>query len=215
MIDEQENGGLMIPSGKNIISGMDAVFSYYKPKGDRSKDMMDFGYFKLDPSYAAEVCTLFKPITESEMIITENLSEYDLFSFSGYPHRKSRSWEGKIKTEMFSYGALIATPEDYVAHSCNIRHHLIAKYDRKSSVDAFSGKKQISPLPHGVSGGGVFAWPEVFEDIPPQDRRLIAVAHTYKEKIGLFFATNVSVFRHDLIQQSMFEMRNLKMNNET
>lgn len=157
VIDQQRDGELMIPSGENIISGIDGSFSYYEPKSNRATDMMDFGYFKLDHSYAIEVLKLFKPVRESEMVITDNLSEYDLFSFSGYPYRKSKSWDGKIRTEMFSYGALLATPEEYAKHGCNIRHHLIANYDRKNSSDAFSGIKQVPPLPHGISGGGVFA----------------------------------------------------------
>lgn len=199
VIDEQKHGGLMIPSGENIISGMDAVFSYYKPKNDRSEDMMDFGYIKLDHSYAIEVLKLFKPITESEIIITDNLSEYQIFSFSGFPYRKSRSWDGKMQTEMFSYGALLSTPKEYIEQGCNIRYHLIAKYDRKNSINAFSGEKQLPPLPHGISGGGVFAWPMKIEQIPPHDRRLIAIAHTYKEKIGCFFATNVNVFLKSIL----------------
>ena len=199
VIDEQRNGDLMIPSGENIISGIDGSFSYYEPKPNRAADMMDFGYFKLDHSYACEVLKLFKPVNEYEMIITDNLSEYELFSFSGYPYRKSKSWGGKIRTEMFSYGAFLSTPEQYAEHGCNIRHHIVANYDRKNSIDAFSGIKKVPPLPHGISGGGVFAWPTEIDEIPPRNRRLIAVAHTYKEKIGRFFATNVNVFLRSIL----------------
>jgi hypothetical protein len=194
IIDAQEHGGLLIPSGENIISGIDGSFSYYEPKTSRAEDMMDFGYFKLDHSYAERVMELFEPIHETEIIRTDDLSKYQLFSFSGYPHRKSRSWEGKVKTEMFSYGAYLASPEEYAEYNCNITHHLVAKYDRKNCVDAHTGEKSVSPLPDGISGGGVFAWPEVIESVPPENRKLIAIGHTFKKTNKCFIATNVNVF---------------------
>lgn len=202
VIDEMKNGSLLVPAKDNSILDIEGSYAYFKPKGDREKDMMDVGYFKLEPKFAEQMKSLFTPIEEHEIHYSTEFSEFDLFSVSGYPFRKSKVKGEKASTEMFSYGSYHAKADDYVSLGCRENIHVVSKYDRKNSMNPFTKEIQISPLPHGISGGGIFVWPESMTEIPPKGRKLTAIGHTYKEKGGYFIGTNIMVALQSILQNN-------------
>ena len=199
VIDELNNGELLIPVENNLIEEIEGSFSHYKPKNGRENDMMDMGYFKLDPLFAKKVGALFTPLEEQDFNISEVYDDLGLFSFSGYPHRKSKIRMEKATSEICSYGSYHATEDEYRKLGCNPRYHIVTKYDRKNSINLFNHEKQISPLPHGISGGGVFSWPKVITEIPPEYRKLTAIGHTYRENGGYLIGTKIQVFLDSIL----------------
>lgn len=66
---------------------------------------------------------------------------------------------------------------------------------RELNINGDLGENLIPPLPHGISGGGIFAWPKGNSDkIIPENRQIIGVAHTYKEKDDLLIGTKIIAF---------------------
>ena len=192
-LNKEDDSALMIPTSDNSIVSIEGTYSYFTPTNDRPSDMMDFGYFKLDLNFANEIKKVFPPIEEADLHITDFIPSSKLFSFSGYPHRKSKIRGKNTTTEMFSYGTYIASPDEYENLGCNPIHHIVAKFDRKNSINPILGEKQTPPLPHGISGGGVYMWPKNSHDIPPKNRKLIGIGHTYKKNEGYFIGTNLKV----------------------
>ena len=202
VIDEIKRGALLVPVKGNEIQQIDGSYSYFKPEQCRSSDMMDVGYFKLEFDFAEQLKSLFTPIEEHEIHYASEYSSLALFSVSGYPHRKSKIKDGKESTEMFSYGSYHAKADDYKTLGCTEKYHVVSKFDRKKSINPFTKEKQISPLPHGISGGGIFIWPETLEEVPPKNRKLTAIGHTYKEKGGYFIGTNISVLLQSILKNN-------------
>jgi hypothetical protein len=199
VIDEMKHGGLMVPIEGDIIADIDGSYSYYEPKSSRDEDLMDFGYFKLESEFAIKIKSQFYSIPEHELHITDGYGDMDLFSFSGFPYRKSKRRSDTVRTEMFSYGAYHASSTEYQNLGCNPKHNIVTKFNRKKSINPYTDKFQIPPLPHGISGGGVFIWPKDIDEIPPKNRKLTAISHTYKKNDGYFIGTNIQVFLKSIL----------------
>lgn len=189
--DELEDGDLLVPTEDDTIQYIDGAYSYYSPGGNRNDDLIDVGYYKLDSKFAESLLSQFTPILETEIHFSKEFPEMSLFSISGYPHRKSKIRNGIAKTEVFSFGAYQASISDYKRLNCFQKPNIVAKFNRKKTIDPETKVKNISVLPHGVSGGGFFIWPQKITELPPKNRKLVGIAHTFKEKEGLFIGTNI------------------------
>ncbi|GAB1260418.1 hypothetical protein [Aurantivibrio plasticivorans] len=193
VIDHFERGCLMVPNSSNEIVSIDGVYSYIKPENGRRDDFLDYGYFKLDNDFGFDMKKSFYAIPEAEFGIRETYSESEKISFGGYPHRKSNVAGGIVYANDYIYGAYNARAEEYRNLNYPVDANIVAKFNRKKTIDPYSGKIQMAPLPHGISGGGIFVWPETPTDLIPRNRKLIGIGHTYKEKGGYFIGTRLEV----------------------
>jgi len=191
VIDEQKSGHLLIPGVTRHLTGIRGRFSHFNPIIDRKNDLVDVGYFKLETDFGLELSKVFEVVTEQDMFLAPEYAEDTIFSLCGYPYRKSKIENDQVNNEIFSYSALHAKPEEYKKHNCKQSYQIVMKFNRKKAVDSYSGKKEISPLPHGISGGGIFIWPKIFESLTPMDRKLTGICHTYKQSEHLFIGTNL------------------------
>ena len=57
-------------------------------------------------------------------------------------------------------------------------------------------------LPHGISGGGVFIWPKNMSKIPPSNRKLVGIGHTWKNN-GYFIATRIEIFLEAILRNNL------------
>lgn len=202
VIDCFEKGGLMVPRSNNEIVSIKGVYSYIKPKEGREADNLDFGYFKLDKEFANEMKQSFYAIPEEELGIKQHYSEKEKISFGGYPNRKSNVAGEKASANDYIYGAYHANPEDYEMFECQLDTNIVAKFNRKKTINPYSGKIQIAPLPHGISGGGIFVWPTVLKELIPDNRKLIGLGHSYKESGGYFIGTRLEIILNAILKNN-------------
>ncbi|CCE22876.1 hypothetical protein [Methylotuvimicrobium alcaliphilum] len=195
--DDLNIGKLLIPVDGNLyeIHGYLAHIDL-PPEIKRSEDDIDFAYFKLSTPFAKELIRTFKPITGNHCdIITSSLS-LKVCSVAGYPASKSNKKNNIHSSEIFAFTGVAALQETYqsleLSHSSNIVLH----FDRKKAVDPENGKPFPTPGLKGVSGGGIFSWPDKLERMPPDwsERKLIGIFHTYKEREGLVIGTTLIPF---------------------
>ncbi|MBU2986814.1 hypothetical protein KO528_15725 [Saccharophagus degradans] len=191
VIDALEVGYLMVPRLDGKIDGIKGVYSYLKR--DRASDYLDIGYFKLDKNYASELKAIFYAIPENEFGIKPIYSSKEFMSFGGFPYRKQNVAGGVATTKEYIFGAYHADSVEYYELACNPEDNIVAKYNRKKAVNPHNGKIQVSVLPHGISGGGIFIWPANTDQIIPSNRKLIGIGHTYKERGGYFIGTRLEV----------------------
>ena len=178
--DRQEMETLLVPGVDGLISphGYFAHVSVSKGK-TRDNDRMDIAYYRLDDDIRSELDPKLKPMHREDMALFESLMQGDIYSFSGFPHRKTRIHGDTVETELFSYTGCVVDDETYRELGYDPGVHIVVKFDRKQSYLRY-GPRNIPPLPHGVSGGGIFAWRKDFVDGgDPDDRRLVGIAHSY------------------------------------
>ena len=202
VIDHLERGDLMVPCSNNKIVSIDGVCAYIKPVKGRSEDFLDYGYFKLDKSFAIEMKKSFYAISEEEFGIKEFYSENEKISFGGFPHRKSNVAGGIASANDYIYGAYNANAGEYEKLNFPADANIVAKFNRKKTINPYTGQVQIAPLPHGISGGGVFVWPEVLKELIPSNRRLIGIGHTYKERGGYFIGTRLEIILRAILHNN-------------
>lgn len=192
VIDHLEDSDLLVPCSNNQIQSIEGSYAYIKPCEKRDGDSLDFGYFKLDTEFANSLREQFYIVKEHEFGIEPEYSDKELFSFVGYPYRKSNVTRRVASSESFAYGTFHANSSEYKSLGCNSSENIVTKYNRKNSFNLKSNRVELSVLPHGISGGGVFIWP-IDTQIPPRNRKLVGIGHSWKKQ-GYFIATRLEVF---------------------
>ena len=202
VIDELANGAaLLIPHRNNEIRELEGSYAYWKARGDRSSDIHDYGYFKLDEEFALGLRELFYFVNEHEFGIKEAYEPFDLFTFAGFPFRKSNVSGRTASTEFFAYNSTHASPSVYEKIGCSLGANIVSRFNRKQGYNPHAKLMQLPVLPHGICGGGVFVWPSTFAKLPPSDRRLVGVGHTFKKE-GLFIATRLEIFLNAILRNN-------------
>lgn len=202
VIDGLERGALMVPHSDNKIDDIEGNYAYIKPKEHRSTDNLDFGYFKLEKIFADKIKKLFYAIPEKEFGIKEKYSNKEIMTFSGYPIRKHNVAGGVASTKEYAYGAYHAETLDYAELKIEPEINILARYNRNKIINPLIGKIQKAPLPHGISGGGIFVWPPVSNELIPKDRRLIGIGHTYLQNGGYFIGTRLEIILNAILKNN-------------
>lgn len=200
VIDHLEDSDLLVPCSNNEIQSIEGSYSYIKPYGKRENDSLDFGYFKLDYEFANSLRKQFYIVKEHEFGIESKYADKELFSFVGYPYRKSNVSGSVASSESFAYGTYHADSSEYERLGCSFSENIVTKYNRKNSFNQKSNRVELSVLPHGISGGGVFIWP-VDTQIPPRNRKLVGIGHSWKKE-GYFIATRLEIFLEAILRNN-------------
>ena len=201
VIDELEKSDLLVPHFGNEIRSIEGSYSYIKCSGSRSEDIHDFGYFKLDKSFLSGLKEHFYFVREHELGMERYYAEKELFSFVGYPYRKSNVSGGCASTDLYAYGTYHVEIEEYESLGFLVDVNIVTKFNRKNSFNPKSKRVELPVLPHGISGGGVFVWPKNMKEIPPENRKLVAIGHTWK-KDGYFIGTRIEVFLEAILKNN-------------
>lgn len=201
VIDRLENADLLIPHRNNEIKSIEGTYSYLKCTDKRENDFLDYGYFKLDKEFSDGLDGLFYLIKESELGIQTQYQKSEIFTFAGYPHRKSNVAGNIASTDAFAYGTYHASHSEYIKLGCEENANIVTKFNRKNSFSLKSKRIELPVLPHGISGGGVFIWPSKITTTPPKDRRLVGIGHTWKKE-GFFIATRIEIFLEAILRNN-------------
>lgn len=194
IIDFLENGTLLVPC-EDRLDSIEGSYSYLAIKDNASRydDREEMAYFKLTRNFAKRLHNCFSFLTIDDIVI-DNIFNYFFYTFSGYPYRKSYVKRGVATTELFNYTGVILNSDNYLNLGYDPTIHIVVNYRRNMTVNS-KGEKYVPALPHGISGGGIFTWPQQYSsEIIPNNRRLIGIAHTYKQKENLLVGTNIIAF---------------------
>jgi hypothetical protein len=193
--DYEHIGRILIPG----IQGLIAPHGYFAhlaiaAGSKRLDDNLDIAYYRLDQAILNELHPRFKPLKREDVALFDSLTEGDIYSFSGYPHRKSRIRGNRIETEIFSYTGCAVDDKTYQKLGYDPRMHVVIRFERKHAY-ARDGFRITPPLPHGISGGGVFAWrKDAFLSGDAEERRLVGIAHTYHTAQNCLVGTRLNAY---------------------
>ncbi len=160
------------------------------PGQTRGQDNIDIAYYKLDTRFAAGMMEFFRPWPQARCQMTTDALSLGVCSIYGLPASRSKRIGASYSSETAAFRGVAALAEEYVNESLSPQSHLIVHFHKKNAVAKETGKT-INPIhPRGVSGGGIFAWPEGAElsddwSLP----KLVGIFHTYKESKGLMIGS--------------------------
>jgi len=191
--DEAVKGKVVVPTpiGFEEIHGYMAYIDLL-PEMERNEDTVDVAYYRLDSEFAKLLCHYFWPLPQSNCELVRSSLELSICSIAGFPANKAKRKGEKLSSEFYSYRGVVAEAEVYDKLGLSPETSIIVHFNRKNSMSSATGNKDLPPKPNGVSGGGVFSWPEGHEistdwNIP----KLIGIFHTYKEKEGLLIGSTL------------------------
>jgi len=175
------------------MSGMKGNLSYSIPdhQPDRT-DRLDFAYIHLDQTMRAEIHPSIKAAQLTQLTPARESLLGELYTFVGFPWRKSKTRRGVVTTELFKFTGFVTSDEKYEALGCDRREHIVVRFKRRRTFSAGHTAKKMSPHPQGISGGMALKWPR-----DPKHRgsravlKIGGIAHSFYENVSCLVATSM------------------------
>lgn len=194
VLDHRSEGTLCIP-GDGLLIPINGTFrSTDIPKGRaREDDKVDIGFCRLDDQTVNAIAS-YSYLPATEIIADEKPVFGRLYSFIGYPNTRNEV-RYKIRPNPFSFLNTPLTIDLYSQYKLDTNIHIAVKYDKKRTVSA--NHKPISfPDPHGLSGGGLWAW-EIRDRFkvgnPEVSPKLVGITTGYTTDKKAWFATKIGI----------------------
>lgn len=131
----------------------------------------------------------------NEVDVDESLRPKGAYLAIGYPGSKTSidQRKGIVRVKPFAFHTGRAEPEIYRTFGHSPNTHLVLKYDR-DSVTWHDEVERKGPLPHGMSGGGVWCVRNTAPASPgPADAKLVAIMIQYHAKDQVIVATRIAL----------------------
>jgi len=196
VLDQRIAGSIAIPCARSIRAIAGDLASLGLPRsGLRADDRVDIACVRLDPGIAIDLHPRLRPLTRADLALTDSLETGDHYTFGGYPWRKSDCRKGIATTTLTTFTGEAVSRDVYNRLGYSPQFHVAIRYRRKKSVSFRTGRREVAPLPHGVSGGGVFAWQKDIIQNPREPELLLcAAAHTYLANEALLIGTRLGPY---------------------
>jgi hypothetical protein len=195
VIDEKKYGDILVPTDEGLKQ-IEGVFSYLDLPNNKTRreDIFDIGYYKLDFDFSKTLHKSLSIINIDDVIFIDDATQSVIYTFAGYPSSKSKIRPKLATSDPYFYGGYSVASEVYSKYGYDPHTHIIVKYRRHSSVNP-EGEKEFPPFPEGISGGGIYVWPEDYQgQFIPTMRKLVGIVHTYKKNDDLLIGTNIQAF---------------------
>ncbi len=197
VVDDTVQNILLIPTTEGLIKFEGIVTNFEVPFNEtRENDIIDIAYFKFDSTWKYEFNLNLKPINIEDINISDIAYETDIYSFIGFPYRKSKIKDGEFIGNLYKYTGGYISHDSFQKNFFNKEANIVINFNRKKMTD----NNKILPLPHGISGGGIF--------VPPKDKhqdsegklKLVGITHTYLENKNIMIGTSINFLISSLLQ---------------
>jgi len=193
--DKQKEGELLIPGEEGFmpITGRFAS-TRLPPSGDRDDDKFDVAYCCLDHDCASTLDSRCMVLARQDVHLGTESDMRTVFTFAGFPWRKTNVAGGGVETNSQTLSGGEAKKSEYESLGLTRSLHLAIRFRRRRAFHLRTRRVMMAGLPHGMSGGGVFAWTENALKALPVRLPLIAIANTYYPERSLLIATRLQVY---------------------
>jgi hypothetical protein len=191
--DHNKSHILHIP-GNNGITPINGYFADSLPflSKTRADDKGDTSYYRLAPELAESLDFSLKPLGIADLELDDSLADGDLFTFVGYPWRKTKDGHGTQQTDRTTYTGHVFDDKTYNTLGYSRNLHVAIRVRLRKTYSSRHESFQTAPHPHGISGGAVFSWPRGFANrMNGPTLKLAAIAHTYHANLHCLAATRV------------------------
>jgi hypothetical protein len=194
--DFNKSYDLLIP-GVRVLIDLSGHFADMRlpESGKRLDDRYDIAYYRLDHDVAQNIHADFTILGPEDADITDTAAKGDSYSMIGFPATKSDIGNGTASADLLVLSGEACDSTLYSKLHLSVKDHLIVRYRRKKGTHASTGNRTMAPSPHGMSGGGVFAWSKRLPDptalaIP----KLVAILTEYRPEHNVFVATRLHCY---------------------
>lgn len=194
VINQNKFGDILIPTNEGLkqLPGEFSFLDLYENKKG-SEIIYDVGYFKLDVNFSEKYLSTASKIRIEDLAFIKDSTQAAFYTIAGYPSSKSKVKSRLTTSEAYFYGGCSVSKEVYSEHGFDPHLHIIVKFRRELSVTT-EGVKTFPPFFRGLSGGGIFIWPNDFQgQLFPPIRRLVGIFHRYYKNDKLLIGTNIQI----------------------
>jgi hypothetical protein len=202
--DFSKLGTLLIP-GEGHLMSVAGYFSHIpiRSGATREDDKGDIAYYRLLPRCRDHLDSRLRILEREDVSLFDSLGKNDLYTFVGFPYRKTKTRGATLETALSTYTSVVAPATQYQQLGYDAFAHVLIQYRRKKSVSFHDGSIGIGPHPQGVSGGGVFSWPKDLQQRPDnRNPKLVAIAHSYHENQNIMAATRINPYVTAILRNS-------------
>ena len=193
--DYQSEGALLIPGRQGFIPANGYFAAMCLPaSGCRAEDKLDVAYFWLDDGCVSDLdgsCTILE---NRHLSLEASPLRRTFYTFAGFPWRKSRGRGRSIETDFWTFTGVEAQESEYRALGLTRSLHIVMQFHRKQAFHRGKRRAMTAPLPHGLSGGGVYAWDEAAMKTSPVYLPLAGIANEFVAERSLLIATRLHVY---------------------
>lgn len=189
-----EGGTLFIPGAGRFVPLPGSFFASEEPHEAQKTDALDVCFFDLGPASDLAVPSWVHPLSEMDCRADEFVGGWaNIYTFFGYPASRV-SYRGN---DIITGGERIAgsglNAAELVRFGLHPSRHLAIRFHRKKSRRIGSDLRYTAPMPHGISGGAIYAWPKapIGQRGIPTTFYLVGIAHTYLQKECLLIGTRI------------------------
>lgn len=198
------DGALFMPAAEGIEQ-MTGVLSFnpVPEHGSLAKDIGDMGYYHLSDDWLTKLHSAIKPLALDDLLLTDELETGDIFTFVGYPWRKTKSRGRFRETDRTTYTGHASAPDIYEKLEYNRFVNVVIRMRRKKTYSTRYESHQIAPHPQGISGGAVIAWPwNLIDRHDASNLKLAAIGHTYHEREHCMAATRIIPYMMAIVRNN-------------
>lgn len=198
------DGALFMPAAEGIEQMTGGLsFNPVPVHGSRAKDIGDMGYYHLSDDWRTKLHPAIKTLSLDDLLLTDELETGDLFTFVGYPWRKTKSRGGVHETDRTTYTGHASAPDIYEKLEYDRFVNVVIQMRRKKTYSTRYESHQTAPHPQGISGGAVVAWPWNFIDRhDASNLKLAAIGHTYHEREHCMAATRIIPYMMAIVRNN-------------
>lgn len=203
--DHAEGDGALFMPAEDGIEQMTGGLSFnpIPDHGSRAKDIGDMGYYHLSDDWCAKLHPAINPLSLDDLLLTDELETGDIFTFVGYPWRKTKTRGRVHETDRTTYTGHASAPDIYDTLEYDRFVNVVIRMRRNKTYSTRYESHQTAPHPQGISGGAVIAWPWNFVDRHDASKlKLAAIGHTYHEREHCMAATRIIPYMMAIVRNN-------------
>src|SRR6266568_110186 len=193
--DHQSEGTLMIPRQQGFMPANGYFSAMRLPaSGHRSDDKLDVAYFWLDDDCVNDLDSKCRILERQDVSLDAEPLRRTTYTFAGFPLRRSRVHGRNIEKDFTTFSGVESKNGEYDELGLTRTRHIVMRFHRKQTFSSRLKKVIVSPLPTGMSGGGVYAWSEEAMKEWPIRLPLVGIANEFIPDKCLLVATRLHVY---------------------
>lgn len=152
---------LLIPGREGFMS-VEGVRSATRPPahGCHLDDKLDIGFVCLNRECVSKLDPRCRALGLFEVSLESEPPRRTTYTVAGYPWRKGRVKKQSIETGFTTLSGVEAKAGEYEELGLSPSHHIVIRFHKKRVFSSRLKRVITSPLPSGMSGGGIYAWSE-------------------------------------------------------
>jgi hypothetical protein len=164
------------------------------PSGRRSDDKLDVAYFWLDNDCVGNLDLRCRVLERQDVCLEAEPARRTTYTLAGFPWRKCKISGHSIETDFNTFSGFEAKKSEYDGLGLTRSSHIVIRFHRKRTFSSRYKKVVVSPLPSGMSGGGVYVWSEEALKTWPVRLPLVGIANEFVPSKSLLIATRLCVY---------------------